>query len=167
MVINRSSERKSDVKRRPRLVGVLAVLASGLAAGSAISAIVGAGGPALPVGADPGRYTAVDGTPVASLVPTRAPVLTLDGQPLLTAAGAQVTVPLGDAVRGEISEGVAEAQRRTADRLQREDACKRGIEIPIAVTVSGATEAESKALAGKALAEAVARNGGRKTVSAC
>lgn len=122
----------------------------------------------LPFGSDPAEWTNADGTLNEALVPGRAPVSTFDGGLLMHADGSPVTVPQGERYRGEISEEEAERQFAEVERMQREDACRRGVEVPLSASVSGAqTMEEQIELANKKLEQAIKANGGRKTVSAC
>lgn len=122
----------------------------------------------LPSGADPAEWTSAEGALNEALVPARAPVATFDGGLLMHADGSPVTAPQGERYRGEISEEKAERQLAEVERLQREDACRRGVEVPLSVEVSGAqTMDEQIGLANRKLEQAIKANGGRKTVSAC
>lgn len=119
-------------------------------------------GPTLPSGVASDRSEALD------RMPDRVLVSTLDGGILRRADGTPVTVPVGQLQRGEITRAEADRQFADIDRLQRLDACLRGVEIPVSVSVEGAfTHEEIHALAKTALADAITANGGRRTESAC
>ena len=156
--------------RLSRIPATLALVVSAIVAIAAAAAVVPGGqtpsGP-RPFGSPDNTWATANGVAIVSLAPTRAGVSTYDGNLLLDAQGQPVTVPLGDEMRGEITVAAADAQRDSAGRLQLADACRRGIEVAISVTSTGASEAESIANGRTALAKAIAQNGGRATRSAC
>jgi hypothetical protein len=152
--------------RRHALGGtILALLCAG------VIAVASAGGESarepLPFGTPPAQWTASDGSEIVDLMPERGSVATLDGGVLADADGAPVTVPLGDLARGELTPEEAEAQFARAMLLQARDACERGIGAPISASAGGETMEEAIAASERLLVEAIAANGGRRTVDAC
>jgi hypothetical protein len=129
----------------------------------------GAGQAPQPFGAAPAAWQNSSGQPIVGLMPSRASVSTFDGQALRDAQGAPVTAPLGDAARGEISAAAADAQVKAALALQQADACKRGLQVPVGVEISGTglSAEEAAAEASAALSKAIAENGGKATKPAC
>lgn len=123
----------------------------------------------MPFGSPPSTWQDSNGQPIVGVMPDRSPVLALDGQPLNDGSGQPVTAPLGDLARGTITVEQAEKEFGKAMRAQQEDACKRGLVVPVGAETSGTgLSAEQAAqVAREALVKAVAANGGRTTKRAC
>lgn len=102
--------------------------------------------------------------------PARVPVSAFDGTTLRRADGTPVTVPHGEYLRGEISGTEWRRAHQEAERLQREDACRRGIPMAIEVESAirpGESMEDFQKRASDALQAAVAANDGKPTKSAC
>jgi hypothetical protein len=156
--------------RLPRIQAIVALIGSVAIAITAAAAIAPGGRSAsapLPFGSPQSTWVDASGAVVVELVPARAGVVAYDGAVLKDAQGKPVTVPLGDQMRGEITEAAATAQLAAIEKLQLADACRRGIEVALSVATTGASAAESIANGKAALAKAIAQNGGRTTKSAC
>ena len=148
------------------------VFSAAAVVGVVLLGVVGSGGAAgrptpLPFGSPESTWSNADGSPIVDLMPERVGVSTLDGGVLRNSDGSVVTHPFGDEFRGTISEAEAASQRDEVRRLQLEDACRRGVQVPIGAGGGGATMEESQANAKAALAKAIAENGGKSTRSAC
>ena len=102
-------------------------------------------------------------------MPERVGVATLDGKLLTNADGSPVTAPFGDRARGTISDADAAAQGAAVEEMQRLDACRRGVRVPVSAEVTGSdlTLEQAAAKASAALAKAIAANGGALTKAAC
>jgi len=140
--------------------------------GVVLAGIVGTGSAAGPVapapfGSPESAWSNPDGSAIVAAMPDRVGVSTLDGGVLRNSDGSAVTAPFGDEARGTLSEADAATQRQEVHRLQIEDACRRGVRVPIGAGGGGATMEESQANAKNALAKAIADNGGQPTRSAC
>lgn len=155
------------VRPYARAIGALVVAA--VCAGAIAVATAGGEGAIdpLPFGTLPAAWTAPSGTEIVALMPERGSVSTIDGQMLTNDDGTPVTVPLGDLARGEITDAEADSQYAQAMRLQARDACERGIGAPLSASAAGDTMAEAIAESQRILKEAIAANGGRRTVDAC
>lgn len=160
---------QTSVYRTGRAVAIVLVLATaiGIFVASATQS-TGARQEPLPFQAAEESWTDSTGRPIVGLMPDRVPVSTLDGQLLRNADGSLVTAPLGDVARGEISEEAADAQTKAALELQRADACRRGLKVPVGASATGSGTIEDAIAAAKAARlEAIAKNGGSEVVSAC
>jgi hypothetical protein len=146
------------------VAGLISLLVTAL-----VSRGTGANQSPQPFGAAPQAWENSNGQPIVGLMPDRSPVLAADGQPLTNSDGTLVTAPFGDAARGVLSQSEADAQFADVVRLQQEDACKRGLTVPVGAEVSGTglSAEEAAQVARTALEKAVAANGGSKTTSAC
>jgi hypothetical protein len=123
----------------------------------------------LPTGSDESLFISPNGQYDLARTPDRAPVLALDGTPLLGADGKQLTAPLGDSLRGVITSQQAAAQIADLQRQAREDACRRGVKVGIyGESRDGARSLEESMAQAKAdLESKLKANGGDPMTSAC
>lgn len=156
------------LKARSKIIGVSATAVL-CAAALAVAIAGGDEGPEpLSFGTPASEWATPDGREIASLMPDKSGVLTMDGKPLRDGNGALVTVAVGEAARGEIPAEAADRQVKRAMLIQAKDACERGVPFPVSAVVSGDMSIEeAAALSQKNLARAVAANGGDVWRDAC